>query len=194
MNRTANHRHVLLLLGLSLLISLITGCGFHLRGSGEALSERYAQTQILGLEGRSILRQSLEPALRAAGVEVVDSRSEAIAVLRFLTVERGQRILTVGTDARVREYELSLAVTFEAHGANAGEAAGEDDPGVWELPAQDVTLTRVLRYDPTGVLSKAQEQERLYEAMEREAAASILYRLRAVSSDDAMAPPARMVD
>lgn len=151
-----------------LLAAVLAGCGFHLRGAGQ-LPAQFARTYLTGLPARGALSLALEDALRANGVQLVDSAAQATAVLRFTRVGFDKRILTVGTDARVREHEYTLSVEFDAHARD----------GSLELPPQRLQIVRSLAYDPTNLLGKGREEQRLRASMERDAVPLVLYRLQA---------------
>lgn len=151
-----------------LMAAVLAGCGFQLRGAGQ-LPEQFSRTYLTGLPARGALTLALEDALRANGARLVDSTAQATAVLRFNRVSFDKRILTVGTDARVREHEYTLSVEFEAHARD----------GSLELPAQRLQIVRSLAYDPTNLLGKAREEERLRASMERDVVPLVLYRLQA---------------
>lgn len=156
--------------GLGLLLLALAGCGFHLRGAGE-LPSQFSRTYLIGLPSRGALTVALEGALEANGVEVVDSAAEATAVLRFTRVSFDKRILSVGTDARVREYEYRLSADFNAHARD----------GSLELPEQHLQILRSLAYDPTNLLGKGHEEQRLRASMERDLVPLVLRRLQATA-------------
>lgn len=147
---------------------LLVGCGFELRGAVD-LPPEMARTYISGLGERDVLFLELKRQLRAAGVEIVEVRSAATAELRILEKRDTRRVLSVGSNATVREYELSTIVSFDLRGV------GND------LRRDRVTLatTRDLTFDETNVLGKAGEEELLREDMQRELAWQIVSRLQA---------------
>lgn len=138
-----------------------------MRGSG-GLPPEFAQTYVTGVDRRSVLARELDLGLSASGAEVVRSEEEATAVLQIDRVDFKRRPISVGIDATVLEFELSLEVAFEARGR--GSSFG--------IRQQSVVAERVLRFEPASVLSKINEETRLREAMERDLAQDILDRLR----------------
>ena len=150
-----------------LAVLLVGGCGFQLRGAVD-LPPEMDRTYVTGLPERDVLYLELKRQLRAAGVAVVDSRAAGTAELRILEKRDTRRVLSVGSNATVREYELSTIVTFDVRGLGN------------EFEQRPVTLqtTRDLTFDETNVLGKAGEEALLREDMERELAWRVLSRLQ----------------
>lgn len=130
-----------------------------------------ARTHIAGLNPYDDLYAALSGVLEVNGVEVVDAE-RASATLRVIERNRGRRVLSVGADGKVREFELFTTVRFRV--------AGQGDTPI--LETQTLTLTRDFLFDQTSVLGKAEEAELLYEDMEDELVRLMLYRLEATGS------------
>ena len=108
-----------------------------------ATSDRYSQ----------FLRE-FEAELRAAGVELIDSASDATATFTISFDETSQRVLSVSARNVPTEYEVYYTLTYSL------------DAGAKNLmPEQTLTLTRDYTYDSTLVLGKAREEELLREAI-----------------------------
>ena len=146
----------------------LAGCGFQLRGDYD-LPPEMARTYISGLELRDPLRIELLRQLRAGGVEVVTSLDQATAQLRILSKRDAGRPLSIGSDGKVREYEISTTVQFDVLGSSTG------------FKREPVTLTviREYAYDPTGVLGKSSEATMLRAEMQRELAQTMMLHLQA---------------
>ncbi len=148
----------------------VSACGFQLRAQADLPTEM-KRTHIDGLSPYNNFRVELERVLRANGVAVVDSE-HATAALRIKSEQRGRRVLSVGTDGKVREFELLTVVRFDLQGQ------GND----LRLKDQTLAVTREFLFEETDVLGNAAEADLLYEDMESELVRLMLYRLEALSS------------
>ncbi|MDX5332454.1 MAG: LPS assembly lipoprotein LptE [Gammaproteobacteria bacterium] len=159
-------RYVPRLVFVLLAVLLAAGCGFQLRGAAN-LPPEMARTYISGLDARDVLFLELKRQLRAMGVEVVDGPEQATAQLRFLERRDTRRVLSVGNQATVREYELMTSVRFDARGI------GND----FRRDPVTLTATRELSFDETNVHSTAGEEALLREDMQRDMVQRVLRRL-----------------
>lgn len=131
----------------------LSACGFHLQGafSPPAGMER---TYIETSDRYSLFLREFEAELRAAGVELSDSASNATATFTIFSDETNQRVLSVSARNVPTEYEVFYSITYSL------------DSGADRLmPQQTLTLTRDYTYDSTLVLGKAREEELLREAI-----------------------------
>jgi LPS-assembly lipoprotein len=154
----------------SVLIALLCGCGFHLRGAAE-LPPALSRTHITGVSPYSGFAISLRRQLRANGVETVEDQQQATATLRITQNRTGQRVLSVDDDGKVREFELFTTLNFEVK--------GQDNKAL--LKNQTITLTRDFVFDQNDVLGKAAEADLLREDMEQDIIRLMLYRLQAIN-------------
>lgn len=131
----------------------MSACGFHLQGAvtAPAVMER---TYVEAGDRYSLFARELKASLRAAGVEVTESMSEATAVFVLTYDETSQRVLSVSARNVPTEYEVFYTITYNID-------AGADTL----LPSQTLTLTRDYTYDSTLVLGKAREEELLRDAI-----------------------------
>lgn len=150
------------------LSALIGGCGFHLQGGSGALPPATAQTYLETEDPYSDFYSSLRDALRDRGANVVESPSQASAVLRILEDDSGQRILSVSARNVPREFEVFYLVTFSLE-ANGSEL----------LAPESLLVTRSYTYDETQVLGKSAEENELRLSLARDLAMRVLRRLTA---------------
>jgi len=120
----ANSSRLLLLL----LVSLLAGCGFHLRGS-DALA-RHAPLYLEGIDRYNPLARRLQSALTASGIEVVESRQSAKAVLKIRDLGENQRVITVDSRGKATEYMLIRKVVVSLAAPDGNELVGEQEVGV----------------------------------------------------------------
>ncbi len=152
-----------------LLLALLAGCGYQLRGS-EGLPGFLERTQLVGGWGGA-LREGLGERLAGQGYTLVGSaeRASARLVLEDHAFER--RPVSVGGDAEVREYALSGRLRVRLL------RPGGEEPEVIALEAR-----RIYEYDPAGVLGQDREQEAIREEIDRDLLRRMLGRLRAMGN------------
>lgn len=146
------------------LLSLVSGCGFHLR-SQAPLPAAMTRPYLDAADHHSPLYAALMARLRAAGAEFAADASSASAVIRVHVDRSGRELLTVAADNRPGEYEVYYAAEFSVN------AAGKE-----LLPRQQLRLTRDYGYDVTAVLAKEHEEQSLRAALADEIAALMLRR------------------
>ena len=150
---------------LILCLALALGaCGFHLRGAVElpyqSLYIALPQNSVLGADLRRLIRAN-QPQL------LVEDPTTAGAVFRQLSSNRERIIAAMNTQGRAREYQLRLRYAFRI----------EDAKGAPLGPVNEILLAREVTYDDNQVLSKDQEENFLWQDMERDLAQQILRRL-----------------
>lgn len=165
MKINVNRSAVLYFVSCVLFLSL-QSCGFHLRGSVQ-LPPEMERTYIQG-SGSASMMQELRRSLTASGATLVAEVDQATAILEIVQASQDRRVLTVGSSARVREYELSYTVEFGVHRRD----------GAVLVPVQTLQLRRDYVFDENDVLGKSSEEELVRQEMEREVAHSLLRRLR----------------
>ncbi|MDX1344521.1 MAG: hypothetical protein R3179_01395 [Sedimenticolaceae bacterium] len=111
-----------------LLVSLLAGCGFHLRDS-DALA-RHAPLYLEGIDRYSPLSRRLRSTLTASGIEVVGSRESAKAVLKIRDLGENQRVITVDSRGKATEYMLIRKLIVSLAAPDGAELVGEQGVGV----------------------------------------------------------------
>lgn len=155
-------------------LALVTSaCGFQLRGS-IPLPAEMASTYIETQDRFSDLYSSLRLGLEANGVRVSEDRRSAVAVIRILDDETGERVLSVSARNIPREFEVFYIVEFELL------LDGEQ-----RLSEQRIVQTRAYTWRETEVLGKAEEGRRVRRALADDVASRMLRRM---SSADKGAP------
>ena len=152
---------------LVLLLSLLSGCGFALRGTAN-LPEALQTLQLASVDANSDLQRELNRALRNAGVEIVDTASAYRLGLGLETIT--ERTLSVNSNARAGEYELDLGVQFQL-----------SQGGSMVLGPEALHVKRVYLTDPENAVAKSEEAELIRAEMRRELAQQILRRLQTVA-------------
>lgn len=134
------------ILGLAL---LCTGCGFQLRNNVE-LPPQMAKTQMVVDDEYSTLARRVRVMLEQNGVQFVNA-DEATAILEIPVNNVVTDVLTIGDNARVREYRISHTVRFRLLDAQGQVLVG------W----QNMRQAREISFDEQRILAGSREQEYL---------------------------------
>jgi LPS-assembly lipoprotein len=154
-----------------LVLSLLSGCGFKLRGAYQ-LPAAMQQTYIDATSVNAGLVRDLSIALRASNIELLDAPRSDAAQLKLFKETRSKRVVSVDSRGRAREYTLSYAVSFTL----AGQQPGSDD--VFRIEQQNLQIERDFLFDPEDVLGNARGESQLYEEMRQDLVRLILLRLQ----------------
>ena len=146
-------------------VLLLTGCGFHLRGSVQ-LPPALATIAVLDARPATDIAPALRRGLKNTGVTVSAS---APMVLQLKAEQYGKRVLSVDSAGRAQEYGLSYTVHFSLMNTTGT---------VW-LAETTVSQTRDLRFDAAAVLGTDSEETQLKAEMRQDAVLQILRRLQA---------------
>ena len=138
-----------LITGILSLALLITGCGFQLRDNVE-LPAQMAKTQMVVGDEYSTLARKVRVMLEQNGVQFVGG-NEASAILEIPVNNVVTDVLTIGDNARVREYRISHTVRFRLLDAQGQELVG------W----QNMRQAREVSFDEQRILAGSREQEYL---------------------------------
>ena len=156
----------------AVLLVLMVGCGFQLRGS-------YAlpyESLYLAIPEYSLVGAGLRRAIRASGsTRLTETAQEAQATFRSTAEAKEPIILSLSSSGRVREKRLRYR-----YGYRIVDGKGRDLvlPGV-------VELTRDLSYADSDVLAKTQEEDLLWRDMENDLVQQLMRRLAAAKPSPA---------
>ncbi len=156
------------LLVLIMLVSM-TACGFHLRGDVK-LAPQLSKVYFQGADIYDPMVREWSRSLTSAGSTVVEDMKDATAIIQILKNGGDRRVLSVGSDGKVKEYELYQSLEFRVH----------DAAGPQLLDAQQLVLTRSYLFDVNDVLGKAGEEESLRHDMRRDLVRLAMLRLEAL--------------
>ena len=92
---------------------------------------------------------------------------KADLVLEVVSEQTLKQILSLSGAGRVQEYQLFYKVSLRAY---------DNQQNDW-LPAEEISLSRILEYDDSQVLAKEQEEALLYKDMSSDAVMQALRRL-----------------
>jgi LPS-assembly lipoprotein len=145
-------------------ISILSSCGFHLRGY-------YAiPYQPVAIDGASFaLRRELIKAFETNHVRITDEAKEAQAVLKINDEREEVRILSLSGNGTVAEYEILYTANY---------TLAKNDGSVL-MPTRSIEQRRSFTYNDVAVLAKEEERNLILREMREEASQQIL---RAIST------------
>jgi LPS-assembly lipoprotein len=145
----------------------LAACGFHLRGSDLKGVAFTFKSLYLKAPGESPFVADLRRALIASKIVLATSSDQAELVLDVVSEQSAKQILSLSGAGRVQEYQLSYRVSLRAYDSKQND---------W-LPAEEISMSRILPYDDAQVLAKEQEEAMLYKDMRSDAVAQAMRRL-----------------
>jgi len=154
------------------LAAAMAACGFQLRGweagAGSQVSSAYVMS-----DGRNLMEVPLRDGLRQAGVAEAATPEQAELVVRLMDARSERRSATVGEQARVAEYETTIAVRYQI----------TDAQGRVLVPAQWLERSRVFRIDRENVVGSREEESLLESEMQNDLVQQIIRAMNAVAAN-----------
>ncbi len=157
-------RNILILL---LLLISISGCGLHLRGHN--LNEKPFPFTSLYLQGNpgSPFMAELRNNLELYHVKLTEAAASADLTLQLVKENNDKQINALSSGGIVQEYGLRYTVSIRAYDKTMHD---------W-LPPDEISLQRILTFDPAQVLAKQMEEQMLYRDMVSDAVQQVMRRL-----------------
>jgi LPS-assembly lipoprotein len=143
----------------------LSSCGFSLRGTA-VLPAELQTMQVQSADPNSDITRELRRVLRNNDVSVDAAESSGYS-LQVGQEQNSERALSVNSQARAGEYQLTMSVPFQL--LNAGTPV---------LGPETITLERVYLADPENAAAKSDEAQLIQREMRRELALQILRRLQ----------------
>lgn len=160
-----SHRQYLARLGVMLLLAtLISACGFALRG---AVNLPFNSICITLPESAPLAIELKRNILANGQTRITRSEKDAAVILEILNENKDKQILSLNSQGRVREYNLTYTLRFRVR----------DHVGKEFLEATEVSLKRNLSFNESQVLAKESEEALLYRDMQTELVQQIMRRL-----------------
>jgi LPS-assembly lipoprotein len=129
------------------LTSLVGACGFHLQGA-TALPDEMGRTRLEVQNPYSTFARRLLILLEQNDVRVVTT-ADAGAVLEVPVNDVRKEVLSIGDNARVREYRVRHIVQFRL----------VDGEGRELVPMQYLEQSRTISFDEQNILASTREEE-----------------------------------
>jgi LPS-assembly lipoprotein len=151
-----------------LLLTMLAGCGFHLREHA-ALPAELQPLYIGGDASGSNVARDIRLQLDSASLDVTPAPGNAKYLLLLSNARDEQRIVSVDRRGRIAEYGLTTGISFEL----------ADNEGKTVFGPQRVEERRSVINNPDSVISTDEEVRLTREEMSRAVAAGVLRRLGA---------------
>jgi LPS-assembly lipoprotein len=151
-----------------LLSSLLSACGFHLRGD-YLLSDELQTLYVSSSDVHGELTRLVKQHLSRNQVKVLKHRNAQAPELRIISDKLDRRTLSVFQNGQVAEYELIYAVHYQLRFSAKGENKQSEEPQDFRFE-----LNRDYQDDPNLALAKSRELSLLLSEMRRSAADKIL--------------------
>lgn len=145
----------------------LTACGFHLRGSNAKDVSFAFKSLYLKAPGETAFVADLRRALSINKIILAPSADQADLVLEVVSEQATKQILSLSGAGRVQEYQLFYRISLRAYDSKQTD---------W-LPADEISLSRIMSYDDTLILAKQQEEAQLFNDMRSDAVGQAVRRL-----------------
>lgn len=142
------------LLSVCILATAMVSCGFQLQEE-MILPSEMNMTRLEIQDPYSSFSRRLVVLLEQNDVQLVEDASQSSAILEVPVNQVRKEILTIGDNARVREYRVRHTVSFRLVNAD----------GLELVPDHTLEQSRVISFDEQDILAAAQEEEFLRENM-----------------------------
>ena len=155
-------------LWISLLIIVLTGCGFHLRGALPTLTMDNP-IYIAGVDKNSGLYRELARQLRGAKSVVTETRSLAKSVLTISEYRSRERQLTLNSSNQAVEYELEESFNFSVQTSRT------------TIESRPLKVTRVLGRTESETLAREREEREMRINMRHDLVNQLMYQLARIN-------------
>ena len=156
------------ILWISLLIIVLTGCGFHLRGALPTLTMDNP-IYITGVDKNSDLYRELARQLRGAKSIITETRSLAKSVLTISDYRSRERQLTLNSSNQAVEYELEESFNFSVQTSNT------------TVERRPLKVTRVLGRTESETLAREREEREMRINMRHDLVNQLMYQLARIN-------------
>ena len=155
---------------LALMLSLLAGCGFHLRDA-LLLPADLGPVRVVAPDPASALVLGLSDSLQRAGAQVADAADADVATLDIVSERWADTPISIDQFGRSQEFTLRYAVIFDLQRADGADL----------VPQQAIELSRDYISVPTRSAGTEGEREILARELHREMVSAVLRRIDAVS-------------
>ena len=162
------------------LATLLSSCGFRLRGGVEVTAELKV-VYIAGIAEFSDLYQELKRLLQRSGSTLSARPTLDAATLSIADEGMTKRVLSVDAQGRAAEYELIYRFVFTVTTRNDKQDKGADSTANNQtilVPSQRISITRDFRFDPNNILATDAQEKQIRVEMVRFSVQQVLRRIQ----------------
>lgn len=149
-------------------LAFLSGCGFHLRGN-IAIPDWAQLMYVQSNTPYGRFELLLKRALKTSGATLVQEEKAAVVTVQILNQQTDRKILTLGSDARVQDFQLTYTVTLQML----------DNTQTVFLTPITLTQNRHYTFNKKEVLGKSEEETLLLSDMQKELAYQAIQVMRA---------------
>ncbi len=149
------------------MVVIMSSCGFHLRGKvplPEELKSVYIDSNEHSISSK------LGDSIISSGGKLVESPTQASAIIKIYGVNKGRQVKSVSGQGRVREFRIEYAVTIEV----------KDRFGKTLLSKTSIKKSRDYAFSESEVVGKSREEFIILAELERELIPQILRKLQVI--------------
>lgn len=171
MRQLSKKIHTALILILSL---MVVGCGFHLRGWNESLPP-FLQNIYINAGNNYNFYNILKTDIQGYGAKVVDQQDLADVAVKINSAQQGQQLVGISGGASSNDYILSFTVNYDIIDARNQAVIFSN---------QVATAQQNFTSNATLQLAADQQQQMIYNDLQKRVASSILTRLATLKPED----------
>ncbi len=160
------------ILVVSILLMLLSGCGFHLRGS-KPLPDTLNIVQIQAGDPHGFIARQLQNRLHESGSRIVD---KGPIVINLGNEDISRRSVSYTPQARVAEFELVMQLNYWVD---------QRDPAI-RVAEHKIQIAKIYSYDPVNPSGKSEEENLLKQEMRRDLLDQLMRELYLVPSLEAI--------
>lgn len=162
-------------LALLLAASLLSACGFHLRGSTLYDALPFKSVYVILPDASQFGVEFMRNLRASTTTKVLDNPKDAQVVIEIMNEKKTKSILSMNVQGRAREYSLGYEIMFRVRDGKNTEL----------LVPTKITLKRTLIFSEVHALARESEEDSLYRDMQTDLVQQVLRRLAAVKMTDA---------
>ena len=159
-------RRTVSVLVLAGIVSLLSACGYHLRGE-LALPPGMERVHVESSDPFGPLKRNVEKALERSGAKIESAPGDGIAEVSLTGVSIAPIVRSVSSNARVNEFTMLYHVELQI----------TDGTGKVLMPKQVIEQSRVFTFDQTQAIGTGAEQDEIKKEMEREMTQAVVRRV-----------------
>jgi LPS-assembly lipoprotein len=157
----------------ALLMTLMSGCGFSLRGSTPASQISFDSVYLDTTKGTALERELRRSILSLGNTAIATEQKTAAVTLRVLSEVQEKKILTLNATGQVREFSLIYRIQFEFADKNNKKL----------LKPNELALQAFLSYSESQALAKETEERMTYDDLRRDAVSQIMRQLSRIKPE-----------
>ena len=164
---------------LLLTASLLSACGFHLRGATLYDDLPFKSAYVILPDGSLFGVEFMRNLRASTKTKVVNDPREAQVIVEVMQEKKTKSILSLNVQGRAREYSLRYEITIRAR----------DSKNTILLAPVKIAQTRTLTFDESHALARESEEDLLYRDMQTDLVQQVLRRLAAIKMSGAPSNP-----